>query len=108
MDEYEDECARGAIFEAVDCITAEALIEWYNCSMLGMEDAKRLIDLHEKGNFWHSECANSKCPNKGDKILVGYPDDWDHFQGVLQSDRCGELCEDCAAEYRYLKQFADD
>lgn len=108
IDYEEDEEARATMIDRVGTETAEALIEWYNCTMIGAADAIRLIDLFESGNFIFFECANAKCPNHPDLVLYGSPDNWDHFQGVCQSEYLGELCGDCATEYIYLKQFAND
>ena len=108
IDDQEAKEAYATLIEAVGIETAEALVEWYNVTKINMEDAERLIDLDAHGDFNYFKCANVKCPNHPDLVLYATPRDWGHFQGVNQSEYLGQLCGDCAADYLYLKQFADD
>jgi len=59
------------------------LIEWYNvCEEdLDSKDRQLLATLYGAGLFhaWN-------CPDCGERVYVGDPEDWEHFQGVLQAD----------------------
>ena len=61
--------------------TADDLIEWFNSSDLTEADLVELAMLANIGQFQAWDC-----PVCGDRIYVGNPDDWGHFQGVLQAD----------------------
>jgi hypothetical protein len=56
-----------------------------------------------EGKFNYFQCANC-----GDYCRVGRPDNWDHFQGVVQDEVLGELCADCAGAYLDLKDMAGE
>ena len=89
----------------LDSEDKDKIIEWCNIAKedLSDDDKMRLADLIACGQF-----AYWDCPNCGHKVLVGYPDDWSHFQGVKQSETAGRLCEDCAGIYYKLKEFVED
>jgi len=80
----------------------EPLCYWYNRSPLDVGDRARLTALYRNGKF-----AHWYCPECGDDIYVGHPDDWRHFQGVLQSEHLGRLCGTCAGLYQRLKEYAE-
>jgi uncharacterized OB-fold protein len=89
----------------LDSEDKENAIEWYNIAEedLDDEDKIRLADLIACGQF-----AYWDCPNCGKKVLVGYPDNWNCFQGARQSETAGKLCEDCGELYYKLKEFVED
>ena len=59
------------------------LIKWYNVRKedLTFADKQRLLRLYNKGCFqaWN-------CPECGERVFNGTPDNYDHFQGVLNQD----------------------
>lgn len=57
------------------------LLEWYNVTTPDEEDKARLAKLFNDGRFraWD-------CPECGERVYEGSPDDWSHFQGVRQVD----------------------
>ena len=57
------------------------LLEWFNCSKPDAADKKRLASMYFNGRFHAWNCINC-----GDRCYYGDPDDWSHFQGVLQLD----------------------
>ena len=59
------------------------LVEWFNVRAddVDSQDRKRLARLYESGNFHAWDC-----PSCGERVYCGTPDDWSHFQGVLQVD----------------------
>jgi hypothetical protein len=59
------------------------LLEWYNVSTPDYEDKRRLAKLLNAGLF-----AAWNCPQCGTRCYFGDPDNWGHFQGVLQVDYC--------------------
>lgn len=57
------------------------LLEWYNSTGFDIEDLQRLRDLALERKFRAWDCDNC-----GARVYEGMPDDWSHFQGVLQID----------------------
>jgi len=90
------------LWEEIESVDQEALIEWYNTGNLDNEDRERLADLFTDGKFSHWECPECEIV-----IMVGQPDDWGNFQGVGQSESLGQLCADCGAKYLSLKEHAE-
>jgi hypothetical protein len=89
----------------LDSEDRENVIEWYNIAEENLDDDDKILlaDLIGNGQFSYWDC-----PNCGKKVLVGYPDNWDRFQGVKQSETAGKLCEECAGIYYKLKEFVED
>ena len=63
----------------------EDLAAWYNITGeildLPAEDRRRLAKLFSDGRFHAWDC-----PQCGERVYQGEPDDWGHFQGVRQVD----------------------
>ncbi len=59
------------------------LLEWFNIvpEAVNRDDKTRLARLYSQGKFeaWY-------CPGCGARVRCGEPDDWEHFQGVLNPD----------------------
>lgn len=68
-------------FSNLDRQTQKDLIEWLNVRNPDGADKRRLAALYNDGGFkaWD-------CPNCGDRVFLGEPDDWGNFQGVCQAD----------------------
>ena len=62
--------------------TQRDLIAWRNSRSLTTEDYEDLAALVHKGQF-----QSWDCPACSDRVYEAWPDDWDNFQGVLQTDR---------------------
>lgn len=58
----------------------EDLLEWLNFTEPSSADRARLAELYLAGNFHAWDC-----PTCGERVYWGEPDDWGHFQGVLQA-----------------------
>ncbi|HPA48195.1 MAG TPA: hypothetical protein PK395_20695 [bacterium] len=89
-------------WENLDYETQDDLLLWYNQTEVGPEDMERLADLHNEGQFHAFGCG--WCQKR---VVEGQPDDWSNFQGVLQMESIGQLCEECASKYLSLKAFAE-
>lgn len=82
--------------------TAEDLIEWLNVTEPDGGDLVRLEALAKEHNFeaWD-------CPTCCERVYFGRPDDWAHFQGVLQADYtsypAGHVaqCDECRCHRPY-------
>jgi len=70
-------------FFDLDSQDQKDLIEWYNVQedCLKSDDYDRLLELFNDGRFraWD-------CPECGDRVFEGRPDNWDNFQGTLNQD----------------------
>lgn len=80
--------------------TAIDLLEWYNHANPTEEDCYLLRDLFIDGRFNSWDCPH--CLEA--RVLVGMPEDWGNFQGVLQQDlisypalepHMAEWCDHC-------------
>ncbi len=95
-------------WDEISIIDQDALLEWYNRMEVSDIDKVRLAKLFTDGEFSHWTCpaCSGDSPNE---ILVGNPDNWDHFQGVCDSSGgLGELCNECTSLYVTLKEHAGE
>ena len=84
------------------------LIEWYNVrpevwTDLTSQDKVRLAKLFEDGRFRAWEC-----PNCGERVYCGDPEDWGHFQGVRQVDYVSYPGDIEVYQASYLEQLCDE
>ena len=72
-------------FDELPQLVQDDLITWLNVQFEskddGKEDKKRLLDIYQSGSF----CAWD-CPECGERVYDGQPDNWDYFQGSLNRD----------------------
>lgn len=68
-------------FSSLPQYVQDDLTEWYNVREPDAADKRRLVKLYAEGRFhaWH-------CPTCGERVRSGDPEDWGHFQGVLEPD----------------------
>jgi hypothetical protein len=60
---------------------AADIVAWFNRSAPSRDDVRRLAALLRAGRF-----QSWACPTCGDRVHLGDPEDWDHFQGAHQAD----------------------
>lgn len=61
---------------------AQDLIDWFNTAQPDQDEISRLARLQQDGKFQAWDC-----PQCDERVYEGQPDDWSHFQGVVQNDR---------------------
>lgn len=99
-------------FSNLDEQTRQDLIEWLNVRVPDGADKRRLAALYNGGGFraWD-------CPNCGERVFLGEPDDWRHFQGVSQADYTSypainsatmAWCDHCRCYHQGSVELAED
>jgi hypothetical protein len=63
---------------------ASDLIDWQNIAKPTRSDVNRLLALAKDGRFQSWECPT--CGANPERVFVGDPKDWGHFQGANQAD----------------------
>lgn len=105
--DYESEA-----FLALDPQTQNDLTDWLNIGEPDVDDRNRLAELHAAGRFkaWD-------CPNCGDRVFRGQPENWADFQGVRQVDHASypavsrttlAWCDHCRCWHQSKVSAAED
>jgi len=90
-------------FDDLPSHVIDDLTEWYNQNELSDSNKELLAALYHAGKFhaWN-------CPECGERVCHGAPDDWGKFQGVNQPDYSSFPGDPDRYAPEYLSEMCDD